>query len=389
MIGTFDPGSFTSAYREPVGMKSDARLFPVLGIASAIGVILALATIAFAQERSGSTVRWRNILEQPSQWYSTADAARIADNVLLYQHENGGWPKNIDMARTLSDADKEHLRATRNQAETTIDNGATNTQIRFLALVHEATGDDRLADAARRGIEYLLKAQYENGGWPQFYPLIDGYYTHITFNDGAMIGTMRVLRDAASGKPPYEFVDDDLRERSRRAIEKGLDVVLKCQIVVDGHLTAWCAQHDEVDFRPRNARTYELASLSGMESVGIVEYLMEIDNPSPEIKRAIQSAAEWLDQVKIEGVAVEWHRDAELPRGGDRVVVSDPAAKPLWARFYEIGTNKPMYVGRDGIVHEHLADIEYERRVGYNWIGPFAADLLETKYPAWQKKWAE
>ena len=102
-------------------------------------------------------------------------------------------------------------------------------------MVHEANGDDRLADAARRGIEYLLKAQYENGGWPQFYPLIDGYYTHITFNDGAMIGTMRVLRDAASGKPPYEFVDDDLRERSRRAIEKGLDVILKCQIVVDGH----------------------------------------------------------------------------------------------------------------------------------------------------------
>jgi PelA/Pel-15E family pectate lyase len=348
-----------------------------------------VVTIAWAQPPGDAAVRWRNILEQPSNWYATPDAARIADNVLLYQHDNGGWPKNIDMARTLSDADKEHLRATRNDAETTIDNGATHTQIRYLALVHAATGDERLADGARRGLEYLLKAQYDNGGWPQFYPLKPGYYSHITFNDGATIGAMRVLRDAADGKPPYEFVDADLRERSHRAIEKGLDVILKCQIVVDCKPTAWCAQHDEVDFRPRGARAYELPSQSGMESVAIVEYLMEIDHPSPEIKRAIQSAVQWFEQVKIEGVAIRWQRDPSLPRGGDRVITPDPTAKALWARFYEIGTNKPMYVGRDGVAREHLADVEYERRVGYNWIGEFAAELVEKEYPAWQKKWAD
>jgi PelA/Pel-15E family pectate lyase len=242
-----------------------------LRLAVSFGAVFVLAIVANAQTSGSSTVRWRNILEQPAEWYGTADAARIAENVLLYQHDNGGWPKNIDMARTLSDAEKDQLRATRNQAETTIDNGATHTQIRYLALVHAATGDERLADSARRGLEYLLKAQYENGGWPQFYPLIEGYYTHISFNDDAMIGAMRVLRDASASKQPYEFVDVDLRDRSRRSIDKGLDVILKCQVVVDGHLTAWCAQHDEVDFRPRGARTYELVSISGMESVGIVE----------------------------------------------------------------------------------------------------------------------
>ena len=47
-----------------------------------------------------------------------------------------------------------------------------------------------------------------------------------------------------------------------------------------------------------------------------------------------------------------------------------------------------MYVGRDGVVRDKLADIEYERRVGYNWVGEFAADLLEKDCPAWQKRWA-
>jgi PelA/Pel-15E family pectate lyase len=114
---------------------------------------------------------------------------------------------------------------------------------------------------------------------------------------------------------------------------------------------------------------------------------MDIDRPSSEVKQAIRSAVEWFNQVKIEGFAVRWQPDPKLPRGGDRVIIPDPSAKPLWARFYEIGTNKPMYVGRDGIVREHLADIEYERRVGYNWIGEFAAELIAKKYPEWQKKW--
>jgi PelA/Pel-15E family pectate lyase len=354
----------------------------------ATALVLLSAEGAGAQER-GEAIRWRNILDQPPTWYGAAEAARIADNVLLYQHDNGGWPKNVEMARVLSDADKDHLRTTRNNAETTIDNGATHTQIRFLALMHQTTGDERFADGARRGIEYLLKAQYENGGWPQYYPLREGYYTHITFNDGAMIGAMRVLRDAAKGQPPYEFVDADLRQRSGQAIDRGVDVILKCQIVVNGRLTAWCAQHDEIDFSPRGARAYELPSLSGLESVGIVEFLMGIDHPSEEVKRAIRSAVEWLDQVKIEGMDVRWQRDASLPRGGDRVIVPDPSAKPLWARFYEIGTNQPMYVGRDGVAREKLADVEYERRVGYNWIGPFAAALLDKEYPMWRTKCSE
>ena len=188
-----------------------------------------------------------------------------------------------------------------------------------------------------------------------------------------------MLRDVAQGKPPFEFVDDDLRARAQTAIDKGFDVILKCQVVVDGRPTVWCAQHDEVTFEPRPARAYELASLSGMESVGIVEYLMKIDDPSPEVKRAIEGAVAWFEDAKIEGLSVHWVRDASLPEGFDRVVEPDPSAKPLWARFYEIGTNRPLFVGRDGIPHEHLADIEHERRVNYSWLGPLRQQAAEQR----------
>ena len=70
------------------------------------------------------------------------------------------------------------------------------------------------------------------------------------------------------------------------------------------------------------------------------------------------------------------------------VVVEDAKAEPLWARFYEIGTNRPIFCGRDSQVKFSLAEIEYERRTGYNWYTNAAAKLLSQDYPAWQKRLA-
>ena len=44
----------------------------------------------------------------------------IADNLLLFQNSNGGWPKNIDMARVLTDDDKAKLEADRDKSETIV-----------------------------------------------------------------------------------------------------------------------------------------------------------------------------------------------------------------------------------------------------------------------------
>ena len=72
------------------------------------------------------------------------------------------------------------------------------------------------------------------------------------------------------------------------------------------------------------------------------------------------------------------------------------AAPPIWARFYEIGTNKPIFSSRCEVPEcdsdpfymrrYSLAEIDNERRVGYAWYGDWPIRALAA-YPAWVVKW--
>ena len=131
------------------------------------------------------------------------------------------------------------------------------------------------------------------------------------------------------------------------------------------------------------ARKFELVSLSGSESVGIVRFLMRIKKPSPQVKLAVDAAVEWFKLVAIKGIKFVDMPDASQPKGKDRVVVAD-ATSIIWARFYEIGTNRPMFSGRDSIKKYAVSEIEYERRNGYAWYGTWPANLINTDYPKWK-----
>ncbi|MGF7140602.1 pectate lyase [Roseimarinus sediminis] len=362
-------------------MKTFQRiLIPLFLFAFVVQLPLALLS-------QNNEIRWRQVHDQPAAWYNSAEAIRIADNLLLYQHDNGGWYKNIDMARPLSKAEREKLEKQKSQEMgTTIDNGATHSQMRFLAKVYSATNFDRFETAFMNGLDYLLEARYENGGWPQYYPLREGYYSHITFNDGAMIGVMSLFRDIEQGAAAYRFVDPMYKEKCRKANEKAIALILDMQVVVNGQPTVWCAQHDEFDLSPAKARAYELPSLSGGESVGVVKFLMGIENPDYRVVRAIEYAVAWYQRSNIEGKEVKWVKDASYPRGRDRVVIDNPDASPLWARFYDIESNQPMFVGRDGIAHDRFSEIEHERRVGYSYLSNYGEDLLEKAYPQWLER---
>lgn len=316
-----------------------------------------------------------------------AEALRIADNIVLYQRSSGGWPKNVDMTKPLSDSQRAAILRQKNNNDSTIDNGATYTQLAMLARVYTAQRQERHRDSFLKGLDYLLEAQYPNGGWPQFYPNLKGYYKRITFNDGAMIGVMKLLRDVAEAKPDYAFVDEARRVRAANAVEKGIECILKTQVVVNGRRTVWGAQHDEVTLAPAPARKFEVASLSGGESVGIVRFLMSIKDPSPDVVDAVESAVKWFEQSELKGVKWIKKTDSSQPGGFDCVVVKDPGSS-TWARFYEIGTNRPIFAGRDGVVKYDVAQIEHERRTGYEWYVDDAAKLLKKDYPAWRKQTA-
>ncbi len=318
-------------------------------------------------------------LNRSPDWFAGDEAKQIADNILSYQADAGGWPKNVNTTAKLYTGERDKL-------EPTFDNSATTDELRYLAHIYQATHDEKYRAAVFKGIDYILKAQYPNGGWPQFCPPHPEtpYQRYITFNDDAMVRLMNFVRETYTDKL-FDFVDADRRQVAI-AFNKGINCILKCQIKVDGKLTVWCAARRS-RFQPTPRGTYELISLSGSESVGIVRLLMSLDQPSPEVKQAIDAAIAWFKAAQLTNIRVERRPDDKAPRGFNKVVVKDSSAPPIWARFYEIGANRPIFSDRDGIAKHDLAEIGYERRNGYNWLDYWPQQLLKTEYPAWQAKW--
>lgn len=333
-----------------------------------------LVAAAIASAASTSAV---NYLDKPAAWFSSDEAAKVAGNILSWQAPEGGWPSNVDTAAgTCPDPSK---------IRSTFDNKSTTDELRYLARMYSATKEQRYRDAFDKGLDYVLNAQYSNGGWPQSYPPGKDYSRYITFNDGAMGRLMFFVKEVGNDEL-YAFVDEVRRQKCKDAFTRGVDCILECQIKVDGKLTAWCAQHDEKDFSPRPARAFELVSLSGSESVGLCHVLMSIEQPSPEVIAAVDGAVAWLDSARIRDIRVEDRPNKDSPKGFDRFVVDDANAPDLWARFYEIGTNKPIFCDRDGVAKYKLSEIGAERRNGYRWLGQFPAKLIAEEYPAWKAK---
>lgn len=342
----------------------------------AIKLTFALTGWLVIQANGASSVN--AYLENSDEWFRGTEAKGILANVLSWQSDHGSWPKNVDTTKTYV--------GEKGKLQGTFDNRATTDELRFLARVVETTRDTNCVAAFARGLDAILTAQYPTGGWPQYYPPPkDKYHRHITFNDDSMVRLMTFLREVQY-QAHYEFVESRKREAAKRAFDRGVDCILKSQIKVNGKLTAWCAQHDEVDLSPRPARSYELVSLSGSESVGLVRLLMSLEKPSAEVVRSIEAAAAWFEAAKLPGIKVTDVEDKSAPKGKDRTVVKDVTAKPMWARFYEIETNQPIFSGRDGIKKSSLAEIEYERRNGYAWLGYWPETLLVKDYPAWKAK---
>lgn len=323
-------------------------------------------------------VSWNDVLKQPKLWYAVDEATRIANQVLRYQRDNGGWPKNIDMAAMLPQPEREKLLKEKTETDTTIDNNATTTQLAYLAKVITAKNIDAHRIGFFKGLDFLLSMQYENGGFPQYYPLRSDYSREITFNDNAMINALRLLRDIANKKDDYLFVDEERRLKAEQAVAKAVPLILQTQVVAGGKKTVWAAQYDEKTLKPAAARKFEPVSLTAGESVGIIRFLMQ-EKASPEITAAIESAIEWYRKNQLTGI--RWER-----RKGENLVIKDKTAPPIWARFYEIETMKPIFIGRDAVIKFDVMQIEAERRNGYAWYVSEPNELLEKDYPKWKVK---
>ena len=324
-------------------------------------------------------------LGAPAAFYASEEARTIADRVANWQVPTGGWVKTGDYSRGRKPEDDHHDA----WSFGTFDNDSTIYELRYLALV--STAADAAVPAERvavwresffRGLDYVFASQYPNGGFPQVYPLVGWYHDAITFNDDAMEHIVELLRDISGRKPEFAFVPATIATEAGRRVERGLQCILGSQLVgPDGHRTIWAQQIDALTLKPCAARNFEPISECSLESSHLLRFLMTIPNPPPAIVAAIEDGMKWFPLHAIHGMAV--NRDDTKGTG----LVPRAGAPDLWARFYEIGTGKPLFGDRDRTIHYLFGELSNERRKGYGWYQPSIGSVFES-YRAWQARMA-
>jgi len=338
-------------------------------------------------------------LHHEDDYYGTAPARHIADVIVSFQTPAGGWSKNMSFAGALRLPGQPYAANNLNAFPDpndfdqpkdphwnyvgTLDNDSTNTELHFLAKVQAHTpGKD--GDAYRasfiKGIRYLLAAQYPNGGFPQVYPLEGGYHDAITFNDNAVSESAETLTDVAEAKGDYAFVPANLRKQAGEAAAHALKCILASQIVIDGKKTIWAQQEDALTLEPVSARNYEPAALAASESADLLEYLMALPNPPKELVASIEAGVAWLKGAAVYGYEYVGGRGVE----GGRQLKPKDGAGPIWARYYSIPGQKPIFGDRDKTLHDNVNELSLERRNGYAWYSNGEQKTIDD-YAAWCK----
>jgi PelA/Pel-15E family pectate lyase len=92
----------------------------------------------------------------------------------------------------------------------------------------------------------------------------------------------------------------------------------------------------------------------------------------------VRSAAEWFKRTEI--------RDKAYRREGSDGfrLVSSPGNGPLWSRYYEFGSHRPIFGDRDKSIHDTVDEISLERRNGYAWYTD-APEAALKQFERWNK----
>ncbi len=285
------------------------------------------------------------------------DGARETANALVSgQLRSGGWTDRVYFG-----AEARRKVAYRIDPEggrrfnvSTFDDDKTQSALRLLMRVDRTLGfkDAKIHEAARFGLDAVLKAQFSNGAWPQGWqsfpepgppkqvqvpedwrllPRIKAYWDYATLNDDAMSDTIVLLLEAARLYSEEAF---------RKSAERAGDFFRLAQLPEPQ--PGWAQQYD-AELRPAWARKFEPPAVSGGESQGVIETLLELHRETGQ--------ARFLEPVPA---ALAWLERSRLPDG-------------RLARFYELRTNKPLYFTRTYEVTHSDADLptHYGFKVAY------------------------
>ena len=307
------------------------------------------------------------------------DIDQYAYNMTTWQISNGGFYKAMadKYKSAYSGGQKSEWRAKDGGDLGTIDNNATIQEMRLLAVRYKETTNNSYKAAFKtsfnKAVNFLLTMQRSKGGLPQVWPKRGNYSDQITLNDNAMVRAMVTMMDIANKTSPFDsdIIDEATRSKMQGAMDKAIDYLLKAQIVNNGNLTVWCAQHDTNSLAPVGARAYELPSKSGSESAGVVWFLMNWPKQTEAIQKAVKGAIAWYKKTKVTGLYFNKKAGTFDKRDGN----------VLWYRFYEVNNDNYFFCDRDGASTktQDFMKISEERRTGYQWAGDYGSAILSTE----------
>jgi len=272
------------------------------------------------------------------------EAAKAAADALVWgQLESGGWDYRIDFDPERSrrwyyrhDKGKVDPKGRRNTS--TFDDNNSQSALRFVMAVHKTTQEQKHLSAVKYGLAFMLRSQFENGAWPQRYPLASvGYSRWYTFNDNAINDCISVMLDA------YDIYGNEKYLDSAR---RGGDFIITSQLPEPQ--AGWAQQYDH-DMNPAPARWFEPAGVNGAVTARNIGTLIDLYLKTGEQKyfKSIPAAIDWLERSRMEN--------------------------GKWARFYELGSNRPIYVNMDKKVVYEFVNI----RPGYSWMGDYASSAIK------------
>jgi PelA/Pel-15E family pectate lyase len=256
-------------------------------------------------------------------------ARKAADALIFGQHPLGGWhyfvdfdPKGIaEWYRNEASRFKWGMEEYRHYyGNATFDDSNTSSATRFLLRFYLSTREPAYRRPLLKALNFILLAQYKNGAWPQRYPLRydfmhDGfpdYTSYYTLNDGSAKSSIEVLVEA------YEGLGD---QRYLAAAKRGVEFMILIQGPADQ--AGWAEQYDPKTMQPVKARTHEPAGFVIRESIQVIEVLEIFYQMTGDrhYLKLIPGCLAWFDRINREALDL----------------------KRFPARYYELGTNLPIY----------------------------------------------
>lgn len=280
---------------------------------------------SYETSSKGYGIRYDALLAGTASLDTTA-----ADTIVALQNEDGGFavlPDNFEMAQTGASLGSL-------KGASSIENGATTAELKYLAkyITENKPEDSKYQDAFIKGIKFLLSTQLDNGGWTMQPNGESGFNGNIEVGNSAMTEVLTLLSDiAVLNNQNYVFARKAMNvDAIKSAVEKGNDFIVASQISNNNKKAGWASQYDKAG-KVTMGRTYERASVSSYTTKAVVDYLMTIHNPSQAVKDAVESAYNWLKDVKIADKEQEVVKDTSMNNGFDVYFVD---GNGTWASNY-------------------------------------------------------